>query len=94
MRVGLGPRVRGPVNILRVEPTDSNTASRAEPRLRSIRALRVSLPWMVLAARLRPSGVLAPTDKLPWNLQTFFETLAGAQHCPLFFLIELGIFCR
>ena len=62
MRVGLGARVREPVNILRATPTDSNTARRAEPRLRSLRALRVSLPWMVLASaqRLRPSDVFGP----------------------------------
>ena len=42
----LRPRVRVPVSILRAKPTDSRTVSRALARLRSVRELRVSMPWV------------------------------------------------
>jgi hypothetical protein len=79
MRVGLGPRVREPVNILRATPTDSSTASRAEPRLRLLRASRFSLPWIVLASaqRCRPSGVLGPVEAPPWYLHFVLPFAAG-----------------
>lgn len=82
MRVGLGPGVREPVNILRATPTDSNTARRAEPRLRSLRILRVSLPWMVLASaqRLRPSDVFGPVDLPPCREHVLRPAIERAMH--------------
>ena len=63
----LRPRVRVPVNMLRAKPNDSKTVSRALARLRSVRALRFSMPWVVLAAaiRSRPAFVFGPVDLPP-----------------------------
>jgi hypothetical protein len=55
------------------------------PSVRSVRAWRVSKPWIVLAAaqRCRPSGVLGPVDAPPWNLHFVLPFDAGAAHCCL-----------
>ena len=85
MRSGRRPRVRFPSINPRPKPTVSSTANLADARLRSVRAWRVSLPWMVLASaqRFRPSGVLGPVDAPPWNLHFVLPLEAGAQHCSL-----------
>jgi len=64
------------------KPTASNTASLAEARLRSVRASRVSRPWIVLASaqRSRPASVLQPVESPPWVRQTFLPFIAGALH--------------
>ena len=63
----LRPRVRVPVNMLRAKPTDSRIVSRALARLRSVCALRVSMPWVVLAVaiRSRPACVFGPVGLPP-----------------------------
>ena len=55
------------------------------PSARSVRAWRVSKPWMVLAAaqRCRPCYVRGPVDAPPWNLHFVFPFDAGAAHCCL-----------
>jgi hypothetical protein len=83
MRFGLTPRERGPFSSPIPNPTSSSTASLAEARLRSFRASRVSLPWMVLALaqRCRPASVLGPVLRPPWVLHTRLPLSAGAAHC-------------
>jgi hypothetical protein len=73
IRFGLTPRVRPPEIKPIAKPTDSNTASLAEARLRSVRASRVSRPWIVLAwaQRFRPALVLGPVLRLFWNALGF-----------------------
>jgi hypothetical protein len=83
MRSVRRPRVRPP-DIKPIEkPTASSTASLAEARLRSVRASRVSRPWVVLASaqRCRPTWDLGPVLRPPWVLQTRFPLRAGAAHC-------------
>ena len=68
IRSGRRPRVRPPdVNPIE-KPTASSTASLAEARLRSVRASRVSRPWMVLASaqRFRPASVLQSVESSPF----------------------------
>jgi len=50
-------------------PRPSSARSRRIASARSIHALRVSLPWMLLASaqRCRPSGVLGLVDLPPWE---------------------------
>ena len=64
------------------KPTASNTASLAEARLRSVRASRVSRPWIVLASaqRSRPASVLQPVESPPCDLQTALPLIEGALH--------------
>ncbi len=63
-------------------PKFSNTRSRRIAAARSIRALRDSPPWIVLASaqRCRPSGVLGPVDAPPCVLQTRLPFIAGFLH--------------
>ena len=83
MRSGRRPRVRPPDIKPNKKPTSSSTASLAEARLRSIRASRVSRPWMVLASaqRCRPALVLGPVLRPPCVLHTRLPFWAGAAHC-------------
>ena len=83
MRSGRRPRVLVPFINPNLWPTASKTASLAEARLRSFRALRVSRPWIVLASaqRCRPASVLGPVLRPPCVLQTRLPLRAGAAHC-------------
>ena len=82
MRSGRRPRVRLPdINPIE-KPTSSNTANLAEAKLRSVRASRVSWPWIVLASAqsCRPASVLGPVLRPPCVLHTRLPLSAGAPH--------------
>ena len=83
MLYGRRPRVRAP-DISPIEkPTASSTASLAEARLRSVRALGISLPCMILTStqRCRPISVLVSVLRPPCVLHTRLPLRAGAAHC-------------
>ena len=83
MRSGFLPRVLVPTINQSSWPASSSTANLAEARLRSVRASRVSRPWMVLASaqRCRPASVLGPVITLPYVLHTRLPLTAGAALC-------------
>jgi hypothetical protein len=86
MRSGRRPRVLVPLSKPMAKPIDSRVANRADARLRSVRASRVSRPWIVLAAaqRRRPSLVFGPLNFLPpWNRHRDLFFATGALHLSL-----------
>ena len=81
--MGFLPGILGPCMIPSVWPSPSSALRRRIASARSDRALRLSLPWIVLAAvqRCLPCSVRGPVLFPPWLAHLFLPFEAGARHC-------------